>query len=161
MTEKAAGWSVTGFGQGNERTCPYCGTTVATAHDEIAHMSSMHPGIVTQRLMDAGIHPDEVADYRQGPDLPSHMTLHEFRQVAVFVEWACAQDGGTALDHRDVSILVRDRGPGSGVKAPWIEFAVGGRKFAMWRYTFNLYEIGPDGAVGDDPIFVNESPRHG
>ena len=144
-----------------ERGCPYCGVIVASAYEEIAHMNNVHPGIVTQRLLDAGIHPDEVADYRQGPDLPSHMTLYEFRQLAVFIEWAAAQDGGTALDHRDVSILVRDRGPErSLMKAQWIEFDVGGRKFAMWRYTLDLYEVGPDGAVGDDPIFVNESPRH-
>lgn len=25
--------------------------------------------------------------------------------------------------------------------------------YALWRYTLNIYEIGSDGAVGDDPIW--------
>ena len=56
----------------------------------------------------------------------------------------------------DVSILVRDRGPESKIKAPWIEISVGGKQYAIWRNTMALYGVDEHGAVNDDPIFSND-----
>lgn len=90
-------------------------------------------------------------DYRDRPDLPSHLTLRELRVLLVFAErYAIEQDGD---EHTEVSIIVRDRGrDGQATQAPWVEFSVGDRAFALWRKTLELYEVGSDGAVGDDPI---------
>jgi hypothetical protein len=34
--------------------CPYCGEAAATLRDEVEHMNSAHPGIVAERLLEAG-----------------------------------------------------------------------------------------------------------
>lgn len=158
MTERGHGWSVSGFGPGNgERSCPYCGEVVDSTREEIAHMSEVHPGIVSQRLVDAGIHPDEIADYRTGPDLPSFMTLSEMRVVNVLIERLAVEETWDNFQfNTEVSILVRDRGAESKLKAPWIEISVGGRQYAIWRATMALYEVDEHGAVKDDPIFFND-----
>lgn len=93
----------------------------------------------------------ETVDYRGGPDLPSHLTLGELRVVHVFAERFAAELDGDA--ETEVQILVRDRGrDGVGMTAPWVEFAIEGRQFALWRHNLDLYEIGPDGTVGDEPL---------
>lgn len=142
-------------GDERERECPYCGASVASVQEEIAHMNAQHPGIVSQRLVDAGIHPDEIADYRSGPDLPSILTLRELGLLLIFAErYAPENVDSSAID---IGVLVRDRGrDGRGLKAPWVEFSVNGRQFALWRNTLDLYEVGPDGAIGDDPIHRND-----
>lgn len=96
----------------------------------------------------------EIVDLRDRPDLPSFLTLGELRIVHVFAErYAAEQDGDESME---VSVYVRDRGRTGGdgrhTLAPWVEFSIGERKFAIWRETLALYEVGPDGAVGEDPI---------
>ena len=141
-------------------------------------MNAAHPEVVRQRLEAAGLlevdqslygfsvvdergqrvdprsisaSPEYQADYRTGPDLPSHLTMREFGILFIFVTRFAVGDGGLGEDEQ-ISILVRDRGPGSTLPAAWIEFSVGERSFAFWRKTMDLYEVGPDGAVGDEPI---------
>lgn len=36
--------------------CPYCGATVATVADEVAHMNAEHPEVIVERLRKAGLH---------------------------------------------------------------------------------------------------------
>jgi hypothetical protein len=41
--------------------------------------------------------------------------------------------------------------------SPWVQFDVwvhmeGEFKFALWRSSGSVYLVGPDGAVGDDPV---------
>ena len=93
-------------------------------------------------------------DYRSGPDLPSYMTLGELRLVYTFAErYAAEQD---LAKEAYVGIIVRDRGADSLIRAAWIEFMVGARVFAFWRATMDLYEVGSDGAIGDDPLHLND-----
>jgi len=40
--------------------------------------------------------------------------------------------------------------------ASWIEFSLGDKDYAFWRATMDLYEVGSDGAVAEDPIRRNE-----
>jgi hypothetical protein len=108
----------------------------------------------------------EVMDYRTGPDLPSYMTLEELRLLHVCIERMAIEvvEDPDALVHGFghenpyVGIHVRDRGPGVRpyVKAPWIEFSIGEKQYAIWRNTGDLYSVGEDGAVADDPIIRND-----
>lgn len=129
-------------------TCPQCGYVADGVADEIAHMETAHPETIRERLEAAGIHE---TDFRDRPDLPSYLTLRELRLVHVFAEkFAIEQDED---ENAEVSIHVRDRGrDGVGMASPWVEFTVGARSFAMWRTTSEVYEVGPDGAVGDEPL---------
>jgi hypothetical protein len=129
-------------------SCPYCEHVAADAFEEISHMEQAHPEIIRERLEAAGI---RELDFRDRPDLPSYLTLRELRLVHVFAEkFALEQDQD---ENAEVSIHVRDRGRGAGwIVSPWIEFKVAERSFAMWRSTSEVYEVGPDGAVGDEPI---------
>jgi hypothetical protein len=97
----------------------------------------------------------EVEDYRSGPDLPSIMTLHEFRQLNVFIEQYAAPFPGEDIE---IGVLVRDRGRGGRwAQVPWIEFSVGKREFAMWRHNLDLYEVDPaTGAVHEEPLHRND-----
>ena len=41
--------------------------------------------------------------------------------------------------------------------SPWVQFDLwihmrGEHKFALWRSTGDVFAVGPDGAVGDDPV---------
>jgi len=97
---------------------------------------------------------DHVIDVRHGPDLPSIMTLTEFRQMMVFIEHYAAPFPD---DEIEIGVLVRDRGRNEArMMASWIEFSVGKRQFAMWRHNMDLYEVGPDGAVGEEPLHRND-----
>jgi hypothetical protein len=129
-------------------SCPYCDHVAADANEEIAHMEQAHPEIIRERLEAAGLRD---LDFRDRPDLPSFLTLRELRLVHVFAErFAMEQEQD---ENAEVSIHVRDRGRGGvGMGSPWIEFGVAARSFAMWRMTSEVYEVGPDGAVGDEPI---------
>jgi|tagenome__1003787_1003787.scaffolds.fasta_scaffold20834817_3 hypothetical protein len=119
-------------------------------------MEQQHPDIINERLAVAGVARE---DLRTGPDLPSFLTMRELSLVGMFATKLAIEQGyGPDIDEVEIGILVRDRGRGHGRKggtAPWVEFEVGNRKFAFWRATMDLYEIGPDGAVGDDPIHRN------
>ena len=69
-----------GHSPGEERKCPYCEHVVDSLQGEVAHMEATHPEVVMQRLREAGAMGAElVMDYRNGPDLPSFMTLAELR----------------------------------------------------------------------------------
>jgi hypothetical protein len=137
------------------RECPYCAFVAHSTSEEVAHMSTAHPEEVNRRLAQAGI--PEVVDYRQGPDLPSYLTLLEWRQVAIWIErYAVEQAWDLHQYNPQISILVRDRGEGSAMPAAWIEFSVGEQQFAIWRNTGDLYRVGQDGAVEDDPIHRND-----
>lgn len=39
---------------------------------------------------------------------------------------------------------------------PWFAFDVGERKFAIWRATGNVYEGDEYGAMGEDPLEIEE-----
>lgn len=137
------------------RECPYCAFVAHSTSEEVAHMSTAHPEEVNRRLAQAGI--PEVVDYRQGPDLPSYLTMRELSLVGMFATRLAVEHGwASEIDEVEVGILVRDRGPGSKMPASWIEFSVRDRQYAFWRHTMDLYEVGPDGAVGDDPIHRND-----
>jgi hypothetical protein len=139
--------------------CPYCGWDRAqNAEQEIAHMQRAHPEIVAERLRTAGIHEREVIDLRHGPDLPSVVTIGELQMILIFAtRYALeATEDPSTVNKTPVGILVRDRGPGSSMPASWVEFGVGERQFAFWRATMDLYEVGPDGAVGDEPLHRNQ-----
>jgi hypothetical protein len=138
-----------------KRVCPECGFEAANAAEEIAHMEAQHRDVIDRRLREAGI---VVEDYRHGPDLPSIMTLHEFRQLNVFIEQYASPFPG---DEIEIGILVRDRGRvphgETGIMASWIEFSVGKREFAMWRHNLDLYEVDPvTGAVHEEPLHRND-----
>ena len=95
----------------------------------------------------------EVIDTRNGPDLPSIMTLTEFRQMMVFIEHYAAPFPN---DEIEIGVLVRDRGRNEPrMMASWIEFSVAGREYAFWRATMDLYEV-KDGKVEGDPIHRND-----
>lgn len=98
----------------------------------------------------------EIIDYRDRPDLPSHLTVGELRVVHHYIERLADRIFLAVIDEEaEVSIIVRDRGrDGRAAKALWIEFTVAGRPFAIWRETMALYEVGADGAMADDPIEV-------
>lgn len=129
--------------------CPYCGFEAKGPHDEIAHMEEKHPEEIKRRLQEAGIDPH---DYRQGPDLPSYLTLRELLLVVSFVSRYGMDGSGFLDDNIWVGIHVRDRGLASKMPAPWVEFSVGLKKFAIWRNSEDLYEVQPDGSVGDEPL---------
>jgi hypothetical protein len=135
-----------------KRLCPECGFEATNAAEEIAHMEAQHRDVIDRRLREAGI---VVEDYRHGPDLPSIMTLHEFRQLNVFIEQYGSLFPG---DEIEIGILVRDRGRGGRYDtASWIEFSVGKREFAMWRHNLDLYEVDPvTGAVHEEPLHRND-----
>jgi hypothetical protein len=101
--------------------------------------------------------PEEV-DYRDRPDLPSHLTFDELSLVHMFamkfaIEKVGVPTNDVLLGEVEISIMVRDLGPdGNAPKAPWVEFSVGSRRFAMWRETRDLYELNEDGSVPDDPL---------
>lgn len=137
----------------NLKQCPYCGYGVESAQDEINHMNASHPEIIAERLRAAGI--DVAVDYRNGPDLPSIMTLTEFRQMMVFIEHYAAKFPSEDIE---IGVLVRDRGRNeTRMMSPWIEFSVGKREFAMWRSTMALYEVDPvTGVVHDEPLHRND-----
>jgi hypothetical protein len=135
------------------RKCPACDFVAANVAEEVAHMEANHRDLVEERLRQAGI---SFVDYRTGPDLPSIMTLAEFRQMMVFIEHYAAKFPGEDIE---IGVLVRDRGRPAPealyppLMAPWIEFSVGKRAFAMWRATMDLYEVDPvTGAVHDEPL---------
>ena len=87
----------------------------------------------------------------------SHLTLNELRQTIVFIERQAVEAAWDELSYNPVvSILVRDAGPESMLPAAWIEFSIGDNKYAIWRTTMDLYRVGPDGAVEDDPIIRND-----
>jgi hypothetical protein len=139
---------------GDKRVCPQCDFEASSAAEEVAHMTAAHPDIIAERLREAGI---ETVDYRSGPDLPSIMTLTEFRQMMVFIEHYAAP---LATEDIEIGILVRDRGRvphgETGITASWIEFSVGKRQFAMWRANMDLYEVDlATGAVHDEPLHRN------
>jgi hypothetical protein len=96
-------------------------------------------------------------DSFEQPTLPSHLTLVELRMLLVFAtmlahEQEISEDGSILI-----GIIVRDRGePNPLDRAPWIEFSVGEKRYAFWRRTMACYEVGPDGAVSDDPIYHND-----
>lgn len=113
-------------------------------------MEQVHPEIVEARLREAGIREND--DYRQGPDLPSYLTLSELQLVLTFATRYSMDEHGFRNEGALVGIHVRDRGMASKMPASWVEFSVGVRKFAIWRNTGDLYEVGPDGAVGDEPL---------
>lgn len=46
------------------RKCPFCGMSVRTVWDEIAHMWRRHPAIVEDRLRSAGML-EELAKFRE------------------------------------------------------------------------------------------------
>jgi hypothetical protein len=100
--------------------------------------------------------PEGVFDARSGPDMASYMKLGELRVVSIMVERFAAE---MDVDMEgEIAILVRDKGrDGPVLTAPWVEFGVEGRRFAMWRQTLDIYEIDADGAVIDPPLFRNES----
>jgi hypothetical protein len=144
------------------RICPHCGYVASSIADEVAHMEGEHRDVIAERLRVAGMEPYEVIDARSGPDLPSFMTLSEFRIVHVLIEWLAinrVDRSNPPLDYDfvgnpQVSILVRDRGRGvrPHVGASWIEISVDGKQYAIWRATMALYEVDEHGAVKDDPI---------
>lgn len=134
--------------------CPFCETEVANLNEELAHMNAKHPDVIEKRLLDANI---RIEDYRQGPDLPSYLTIRELQTVMVFaLRYALELDMDVYHEGVMIGIHVRDRGMASRAPAPWVEFSVGVKKFALWRRTLDLYEIGPDGAVSDEPIHRND-----
>lgn len=53
--------------------CPYCGDTVASVHDEVAHMERRHPGVLFARLTAIGEH--EQASKFAGPR-PTDWQVH-------------------------------------------------------------------------------------
>jgi hypothetical protein len=112
-------------------------------------MEEKHPEEIQRRLREAGIDPH---DYRQGPDLPSYLTLRELLLVVSFVSKYGMDGAGFLDDTIRVGIHVRDRGMASKMPAPWIEFSVGLKKFAIWRNSEALYEVRPDGSIGDEPL---------
>jgi hypothetical protein len=112
-------------------------------------MEAKHPEEIQRRLQAAGIDPH---DYRQGPDLPSYLTLRELLLVVSFVSRYGMDGNGFLADNISVGIHVRDRGTNSKMPAPWVEFSVNERKFAIWRNSEDLYEVQPDGSIGDEPL---------
>jgi hypothetical protein len=112
-------------------------------------MQEKHLEIVQARLREAGISSD---DYRQGPDLPSYMTLKELQMVTTFAMRYAMNEVGFLDDRVQIGIHIRDRGADSTSPAPWLEFSVGERKFAIWRHTGDLYAVELDGSVGDEPL---------
>jgi hypothetical protein len=112
-------------------------------------MEQAHPEVVKHRLDKAGI---RQYDYRQGPDLPSYLTLPELQLVLTFATRYATDEHGFINEDIRIGIHVRDRGLGSKMPASWVEFSVGVRKFAIWRHTGDLYEVGLDGSVGDEPL---------
>jgi hypothetical protein len=92
----------------------------------------------------------QVRDYRDGPDLPSHLTLGELRVLHHYVE---RMVGGPIDEGAEISILVRDRGQkGGAMMASWVEFSIAGRSFGIWRSTLALYEADEHGAMGEDEV---------
>jgi hypothetical protein len=88
----------------------------------------------------------------------SFLTFAEFSLIAMFAA-KLAYQAELDPDEGYIGILVRDRGGDpafAGQKAPWIELSVGNKRYAFWRHTMDLYEVGPDGAVADEPIHRNE-----
>jgi hypothetical protein len=90
--------------------------------------------------------------------MPEHASFLTFQEFTVFYVIVCKLVVDAELpEDTFVGLLVRDRGGDPAFqKAPWIEFSVGDRRYAFWRHTMDLYEVGPDGAVADDPIYRNE-----
>ena len=131
------------------------------SHDRSMYGFSVVDAATGERIDPRDIKPpdDYVADYRTGPDLPSFLTLGELQTLLVFVmKFAVEQHSPQEVDYNKllVGIHVRDRGPGSTMPASWIEFSLGDKDYAFWRATMDLYEVGPDGAVAEDPIHRNE-----
>lgn len=133
--------------------CPYCDFMASNMAEELAHMEANHRDVIESRLSEAGI---SVEDYRQGPDLPSYLTLSELHTVMMFATKFAQEQSPHEMARVMIGIHVRDRGTASPMPAPWIEFEVGAKKYAMWRHNRDLYEVGPDGAVADDPIHRND-----
>jgi hypothetical protein len=133
--------------------CPYCDYIAENSHDEIAHMEQKHPDVIAQRLSEAGIRNE---DYRQGPDLPSYLTLSELQLVLTFATKYGADELGFMDEGTLIGIHVRDRGLVSPAPSAWVEFSVGARQFAIWRHNGDLYEVNPDGTVGEDPLHKND-----
>lgn len=129
--------------------CPYCDFIADNARTEIAHMTQKHPEIIEARLRETGL-PDD--DYRQGPDLPSYLTLTELQLVLTFATKYGADENGFMDEGMLIGIHVRDRGLASPAASAWVEFSVGVREFAIWRHNGDLYEVNPDGTVGDEPL---------
>ena len=124
------------------------------AAEEIAHMNAKHSDVIEQRLGEANI---RIEDYRHGPDLPSYLTLKELQTVLIFATRFAVDQDGYANEGAMIGILVRDRGMASPrTPAHWVEFSVGVKQYALWRNTLDLYEVGPDGAVADEPIHRND-----
>lgn len=96
----------------------------------------------------------EVRDYRDRPDLPSHITLGELRVLHHFAERIAGQGGGSAdSSETEIALIVRDRGQeGEAAPASWVEFDMCGRKFGIWRHTLKLYEADEHGAMGEDEV---------
>lgn len=95
-----------------------------------------------QDLHDVG----DLLDVRDGPDLPSHLTVRELELVCEHARQL------TSSPDASVSVLVRDLGPDSPLPATWVELTVAGRRLVLHRQTFKLYELDEDGAVADDPL---------
>lgn len=101
-----------------------------------------------------------MADYRNEPDLPSHMTVAELRTLSRYVERLLphvthgVDSPAEARRNEELSILVRDRGGQSPIVASWIEFSLGGKEYGIWRATLHLYEADEHGAMSEDPIMT-------
>jgi hypothetical protein len=61
--------------------CPYCGESAETVQDEIEHMSSMHPGIIRDRLLKAGFSWEEIEDR-----LASPKQTYEYKKINISLE---------------------------------------------------------------------------
>jgi hypothetical protein len=153
--------------------CPYCGWDAPSVGAEIDHMNASHPEVIRERLERAGLLGADEAVYgfsvvdehgqRIDPRLirpatpqamyPVHMTLDELRQTMVFIERQAVENAWDEFNYNPVvSILVRDAGPESMLSASWIEFSIGGDKYAIWRGTMAVYRVDQHGAVEDDPL---------
>jgi hypothetical protein len=85
------------------------------------------------------------------------------------LDWLASDATGVAfnLASQGISALHGRVAPAPGIDSSWVvvEF-VGGDQFAIWKATGDVYRIGPDGAVDDDPILPaprpprDEGPRY-
>lgn len=88
--------------------------------------------------------------------------------VAYDLEWACEEcdfrtpDEQAALDHSDQQKHSLARAPAKRPYRVWEQHAgpwlmvtyQDGGEYAIWKVTGDVYQVGPDGAVGEDPILT-------
>jgi hypothetical protein len=83
--------------------------------------------------------------FHSDEDLRIVLTVKEFASLATLL----GSHGVTFGEWSNVMLTLRDG-------SPWLEVAVasGGHaaQYALWRYTGNVYRVGANGAVEDDPL---------